>query len=264
MIARQQQIDHEPNRDRSRGIAHLAQLYGLWVADSGDVPGARGWYRTAAVLADHSGDTPTRAYVRGLALSQGVYEGNSVRETVTGVQEVLSLSDACRPTRGTLEAQSALVHIHALTGNLAEGRAVVEDMLRTVEQMADPDDETAVPYARTVVFKNYLECRIGSREAADSAFAQAADVTRSLPVWHADASISYGRALVRSGDVADGLRVGLDAAQSLGPSLRTTMRVVGLGVRDLLDAVPVGHSSDDAEELATYAADGPAPWETIK
>lgn len=154
--------------------------------------------------------------------------------------------------------------MHALTGNLADGRAVVDDMCRTVDQMADPDDETAVPYARTVVFRNYLECRIGSRAAADAAFAEAADVTRSLPVWHADASISYGRALVRSGDVADGIRLGLEAARSLGPSLRTTMRVVGLGIRDLLDAVLATYRTSDTEELATYAASGPAPWETIR
>ncbi|MEV0794109.1 hypothetical protein [Kribbella sp. NPDC050459] len=109
-----------------------------------------------------------------------------------------------------------------------------------------------------------LECRIGSRVAADAAFAEADDVTRSLPVWHADASISYGRALVRSGDVADGIRVGLDAARSLGPSLRTTMRVVGLGVRDLLDSVPPDYRTEETEELATYAAVGPAPWETIR
>lgn len=171
-------------------------------------------------------------------MSQGVYEGNTVRETVTGVQEVLSRSDGRRPTRGTLEAQSALVHMHALTGNLAEGRAVIDDMCRTVGQLVDPnDDETAVPYARTVVFRNYLECRIGSRAAADAAFAEAADVTWSLPVWHADASMSYGRILVCSDDVAGGIRLGLEAAaRSLGPSLRTTMHVVGLGIFDLLDA----------------------------
>ncbi len=258
MVARQQNIDLGATADRLRAAAQLSQLYGLWLGNRGDLASARGWYRSASMMADRSGDSLTRIFVRGRALSRGIYEGYTARETIEGVEAALNISR--KPCLGALEAYSALVHVHGLTEDLRSGRAAIDNMQRVTDRL--PDSETrkiAGPVERTASFHNYLECRVGSRRDADRAFAQADPVLRPVPVWHADATVYYGRALVKDGDVADGVSLALDAAKSFGQDVR----VVGVGVRDLLSVIPQGYRSDQFDELKIYATVGPTPWETI-
>ncbi|MFI9640006.1 helix-turn-helix domain-containing protein [Micromonospora sp. NPDC051925] len=258
MLARHQIADQGKTPERLRAVAELGQLYGLWLGNQGDVSAARNWYRTAAHLADRSEHTPTRVYVRGRALSRGIYEGYTVRETIDGVDETLSLSKV--PTLGALEAYSALVHVHALTGNLAEGRRAVIGMRRVADGLPEADVlKVAGPVQRTASFNSYLECRIGSMKEAERAFSEAEPVLRPVPVWLADARIYYGRARVSHGDTAGGVAFALDAIRRL----RHDVRVVGLGVSDLLTAVPAGYRSDELDELRTFAAAGSAPWENL-
>jgi len=258
IVARQQNIDLGVTTDRLRAAAQLCQLYGLWLGNRGDVASARGWYRSASMVADRSGDSLTRILVKGRALSRRTYEGCTPRETIEGVEAALNISR--KPSLGALEVHSALVHVHGLTEDLRSGRVAVDSMQWVTDQL--PDSETrkvAGPVERTASFRNYLECRVGSRRDADRAFAEADPALRSVPMWHADAKACYGRALVKDGDVADGVNLVLDAAKGLGQDVR----VVGVGVRDLLSVVPKGYRSDQLDELKTYAAVGPMPWETI-
>ena len=258
MVARQQNINLGPTPDRLRAVAQLSQLHGLWLGNRGDVASARGWYRSASLVADRSGDSLTRIFVRGRALSRGIYESYTVRETIEGVEAALSISQ--EPCLGALEAYSALVHVHGLTEDLRSGRAAVDNMQRVTDRL--PDSETrkvAGPVERTASFRNYLECRVGSRRDADRAFAEADPVLRPVPVWHADAKVYYGRALVKDGDIADGVGLALEAAKRFSQDVRT----VGVGVRDVLSVMPKGYHSDQLEELRRYAAIGPTPWETI-
>lgn len=256
MIARQHLVDRGATAERLRAVARLGQLYGLYLGNLGDVASAAGWYRTAGVLADRSGDTSVKAYVRGRTASRGVYEGYSARQVVSAADGALSLTQA--PTMGALEAHSAKVALHALTGDLAAGRRELAKMERVADRLPDSDspDNGA---ARTLSYRNYLEGRIGSRADADRAWAEALPVLGEIPVWHADASMYYAIALVRSGDVADGVALALDAARSMGREVR----VLAVGIRDVLDVVPAGYRSADLDELATYAARGPVPWETL-
>ena len=258
MVARQQNIDLGATSDRLRAVAQLGQLYGLWLGDRGDVTSARGWYRSAAMVADRSGDSLTRMFVRGRALSRGICEGYTVRETIEGVDAALTISRT--PCLGALEAYSALVHVHGFTEDLRSGRAAVDNMQRVTDRL--PDSETrkvAGPVERTATFRTYLECRVGSRQDADRAFAEADPVLRPVPMLHAEAKIYYGRALVKDGDVADGVGLALEAAKVFGQD----ERVVGVDVRDLLSVMPKGYHSDQLDELKIYAAVGPMPWETI-
>ncbi|MGH3912099.1 MAG: helix-turn-helix domain-containing protein [Pseudonocardiaceae bacterium] len=256
MVARQQNIDLGTTADRLRATAQLGQLYGLWLGNRGDVVSAHGWYRSAAMVADRSGDSLTRIFVRGRTLSRGIYEGYTARETMEGVDAALNISR--KPCLGALEAYSALVHVHGLTEDLRSGRAAVANMQRVTDLL--PDSETrkvAGPVERTASFRNYLECRVGSRRDADRAFTEVDPVLRPVPVWHADARVYYGRALVKDGDVAEGVRLALDAAKGFGQDVR----VVGVGVRDVLSVIPKGYRSDQLDELKIYAAVGPTPWE---
>ncbi len=257
MVARQQNIDLGATSDRLRAVAQLGQLYGLWLGNRGDVVSARGWYRSAAMVADRSGDSLTRIFVRGRALSRGVYEGCAVRETIEGVEAALTISR--KPCLGALEAYSALVYVHGLTEDLHSGRAALDNMQRVTDRLPDSETRKVGSVERTASFRNYLECRVGSRRDADRAFAEADPLLRPVPVWHAGAKLDYGRALAKDGDVAVGVGLALEAAKAFGHDVRT----VGVDVRDLLSVIPKGYHSDQLDELKIYAAVGPTPWETI-
>lgn len=258
IVARQQNIDLGATTDRLRAVAQLGQLYGLWLGDRGDVASARGWYRSASMVADRSGDSLTQIFVRGSALSRGTYEGCSARETIEGVEAALNISR--KPCLGALEAYSALVHVHGLTEDLRSGRVAVDSMQQVIDHLPDSEARKAAgPVERTAAFRNYLECRAGSRRDADRAFSEADLVLRPVPVWHADAKACYSRALVKDGDIADGVSLVLDAAKGFGQDIR----IISLGVRDLLSVMPKGYRSDQLDELKMYAAAGPMPWETI-
>lgn len=254
-LARAEQLATGKGRpEHLKAFAELSQIYGLYVGNLGDVAGARGWYRSAVAVADRSGHTGTRVYTRGRAASRGIYEGATVRETADAAGEALALSSLA--SAGALEAWSALVHVHGLTGNLGEGRKALAGMARVAESLPD---EPAGAHQRYASFRNYLECRVGSWRDAERAFSEAEPALRPVPVWHADARVYYGRAIVTSGDVHGGISYTLDAVRTL----TSDVRVVSMGVSDVIAATPAGYRSSDLEELRTYAAAGPGPWETL-
>lgn len=254
MIARQQIADRGPDPDRLRAAGYLGHLFGLYEGNQGRISRAHGWYNSSAVLADRSGDTNARVYVRARTASRAIFEGFTVPEVVNGAQGALAISST--PSPGALEAHSALVHVHALTGDLKTGRRSVGDMISVAEALPD---SPAGPIARTVSFRHYLESRAGSRSDADRAWTEAEPILKPVPVWWREAQVYHGRALVRDGDIADGIALALEAMRALPVGIRH----VGLAVSDLLSVIPAGYTSDDLDELRTYAAREPGPWEMI-
>lgn len=257
LLLAQQQLDADPHhRDAARAGAQLAQLYGLHCGDQGAITSARGWYRSAADLADRAGDRIVAQWVRARAANRSVYEGYTAGEAIRDAHAALGQTSAA--TAGAVEAYAALVHVHALRGDLASGRQAVAGMASVAERLPDADAPAGAS-ARLASFGAYLECRIGPRQVADRAIADALPRLKATPVWHADARIYYGRALVRSGEVSDGLAYTLDAVTGLDADVR----VLAVGVADVLEAVPPGYAGELRDELATYAAPGPGPWATI-
>jgi hypothetical protein len=242
------------DKDAARGAAQLALTYGLFLADGNKIATAHGLYGTAAMLADHSGDQPVRALVRARAANRGIYEGWTLKRATTVTGQALAISST---GPAALEAYAAQVHIHALTGNLSAGRTAVAAM-RTVAE-ALPSDSRPSPAQRAANFDAYLNCRIGSLADAQRAYEQAEAVLRPVPLWHADATLYMGRALVRAGDVEQGAKMALGAVRSLPFGTR----ILGMGVRDVLTVVPAGYRGDTVEQLRMYACAGPAPWETL-
>ncbi|MFY1669988.1 helix-turn-helix domain-containing protein [Plantactinospora sp. WMMB334] len=252
MLAKQEIVSRGATPDLLRAAGLLTQLYGLWRGNQDDVSGAHGWYRTAVLLADRSGDTASQVFVRARTASRGIFEGYTLWETSAKAGEALAISD--RPSLGALEAHSALVHVHALAEDLPAGRRALGGMLDVAERL--PDTGPDGPLARTVSFQHYLEARIGEPAAADQTWQTAEPILRPVPVWWREAQVYYGLALVRRGDVADGIGYGLAAAQALP----TPVRTVGIAVADLLRAVPTRYASTDLDELRRHAAPGGGPW----
>ena len=66
----------------------------------------------------------------------------------------------------------------------------------------------------------------------------------------------HGLALVRRGDVTDGIAYALAAVTALP----TPVRTVGVAVADLIRAVPAVYTSTDLDELRRHAARDGLPW----
>jgi len=258
LLILRQRVAERPDPRTLATTAVLSQLYGLWSGNQGKLTAAHGWYGTAAGLADRSGDNRVRADVRGRSVVRGVYEGWSLSHARREIETTLALSPTV--TVGRLEAHAARVHIAGLTGAVDEGRQAVADMWRTAEALPEPD-HPATHTARTALFDNFLECRAGTPASAERAHTRAVPLLAATPLWLADAKIYYGRALVTGGDVAGGVRLGLDAVSSYSG---VNLRVHQVGVRDLLSVVPPGYASDELHALRAYASPQPGPWETLQ
>ncbi len=239
-----------------RGAAVMAMTLGLMIGDTGRIPSAWSHYRTARALAEVSADRTTVAGVRARAASRGLYEGMPVADAREHIGAALDLA----PTSpGALEAHAAAVHLAALTGDLPAGRAAVAAMYRLAEQLPAAEGAPA-PVQRAASFHSYLECRIGPPAAAERAYTAAVPLLAPVPLWAADAALYRGRSLARAGEPAAGVTLALDAIRSLpGP-----VRVLGVGVADLLAALPAGYRSAEVDALRAYAATGPMPWDMIR
>jgi transcriptional regulator with XRE-family HTH domain len=258
LILRQKITEDRQNLDLHRAAAGLGQFYGLWLGNQGELHTARNWYRTAAVLADRGGDLSLRAFVRGRSLSRGIYEGYSVKQTLTGVDEVLSLTN--EPTTGAMEAHAARVHVYALTGDAREGRKAISDMRTVVDRLPDEALRTlAAPHARTTFLSAFLECRVGTLSDAQTACEAAFPELSEWPLWLAETRVYLGRAMVAAGDVSPGISYALNTMQAM----RHDVRVIGVAVRDVISVVPSGYRSAELEALRAYADPNPGPWETL-
>lgn len=244
------------DRDATRGAALLSLQYGLLLGDTGRVPTAHGYYATSAMLADRSGDTAASALVRARAASRGIYEGFTAARARAGIDAALHLAHP--HSEAALEAHGAAVHLAGLTGNLADGTRALAAMYAAAEHL--PAGAGVSPILRVLNFDVYLHGRAGTLAQTWGAYDYAAGQLAAVPLWDTDARLYLALAHVKAGDATTGLQIALDAVRALGFS----NRVIGLGVRDVLAALPTGHRSADADALRGYAVTGPAPWETIR
>jgi transcriptional regulator with XRE-family HTH domain len=253
--------DGQAGADQMRAAAGLGNFFGLWCGNRGQLDDAHRWYRTAGHLADRSGDTALAGYIRGRTAARGTYEGATIADTEAAVARVLA--EAAQASIAGLEAYSAEAHIGALTGDYARAKAAARSMAAIAEALPDDADpwSMAAPMQRAMFVDAYIEGRTGTLETAAPSMQAALPALTGWPTWQAEVHQYWARALVAAGDVGAGIRYGLDAARS---TAYADVRVIGMAVRDVVDAVPAGYRSDELDELRGYAAADPGPWETIR
>lgn len=234
----------------------LARLFGLWLANAGRLAQAKGWYETAADLAARSGDQRQLAYVDATVANRGPYERFSERETRERAERALSLRRG--PALSTVEAHGAIVHLCGLTGNLPGGRAAAAAMLASAQGLDGDEGQRAV--TRALLFRTWLVSRIGPADEAQRAFDEAAPMLRTVQPWFTEARVNLARNRVLHGDPAGGVAEALN----LVADYRRDVRVLGIAVRDLVDATPPGYQSEALIELSRYADPDPGPWETFR
>lgn len=251
-----QQLQDSPTAGLFRASAGLGQVYGLWLGNQSALGGAHHWYRSATVLADRSGDVDMMAWTRGRSAARGIYEGWTVAKTMDTAAAALAVTS--RPTFGDLEAHAARVHVHALTGDIRQGRRAVADMEQVAEHLIPPS-AGAGPAQRAVFVRAFLECRAGDPDSAEQACEQAETALAGLPTWLLETRIYRARALVASGNVCGGLAYALRTIEQV----RHDVRVIAVAVRDVCCAAPADYRGDDLAALWRRADPSPGPWETL-
>jgi transcriptional regulator with XRE-family HTH domain len=255
MILRQQITEHT-NRDLLRSAASLGTIYGLWLGNQSQLGGAHHWYRSAGTLADRSGDVDVRSWVRGRAAARGIYEGWTVQQTINTAGQALAATS--RPTLGALEAHAAQMTVHALTGDVRQGRAAAGAMDRVAAALPAGGEDAR---ARALAMRAFMECRFpGELDEAERVCDEAEAALAAWPTWLLETRVYRGRAMVAAGDVAGGLAYALAAVREL----RHDVRVISVAVRDVCSAVPAGYRSPEYDELRRHAAAEPGPWETLR
>jgi len=235
--------------DATRAAGQLSLLYGLWLGNNGSLQLAHHWYTEANQYAATSGDRKGQTYIQARVASRGPYDGYTAAATRTRIDAALTMAGD-RPSLAALEARAAAVHLAALTGDITGGRAAVNAMWRIAAQLSE---ERAT--ARAASFHAYLEGRTGTPDDAERAYGEVEDILRTRPAWLREARIYHAHALVRAGQVRDGIDQALDASSDLPYT-----RHFALAVADVVAVIPPTYRGDNALALADHAPSGPKPW----
>ncbi len=257
MLSARQQLAARSTTDILRASANLSLLYGLWMGNLGNTATGMNFYRTAANLAELSGDRETHVYVLARTAAGGPFQGLSRSHTERAITKALDLAGD-RPYVGALVAHGAVAQLAALTGDVQRGRTAVGRMWRLSDQLPE-DCDAPGPQARTASLAAYLEGRQGELHQAQKAWWRAESLLQDLPEWQAEAKLYYALAYVRHGKVREGLGIAVQAARSL----KYSVRAIRLAADDVLTALPEGYRDDLSEELRQHGTTGPKPWELI-
>ena len=225
LVVIQQQLE----QPRLWGVAaRMLTTYGKTAASRKE---AVRWYGLAATVADRSGDTGTRVWVRGRAALALAYEAAEIPTARRLSEQALALSD--KPTLGRLNALVAQAHVAGVNGDrraalvaLGQARRVF-DVSGSAEQVSD----FAVPEWRFHTFASMLLSRLGDPRAIDEQ--EAADRSRpaTLPRFATHIELHRALMLARLGDAAGGLSYARNAMAKLPPERHS------LSLRLMLDEI---------------------------
>jgi transcriptional regulator with XRE-family HTH domain len=214
--------------------ARLLTTYGKTASDRKE---AVHWYRLAATVADRSGDTGTRIWVRGRSALALAYEAAEIPTARVLAEQALAISD--KPSLGRLNALVAQAHVAGVRGDRATALSTLDDARRVFDVAASNEQisDFAVPEWRFHTFASMLLSRLGDPRAIDEQ--DAADATRpaTLPRFATHIELHRGLMLARAGDVSGGITYARAALDRLPPerhslSLRLMMSEIAKTTRE--------------------------------
>jgi transcriptional regulator with XRE-family HTH domain len=203
--------------------ARLMTVYGKTLPANEGATGAVHWYRLAALVADRSGDLPTRVWVRGRAALALAYEATELPAALELSRQAVGLAGD-RPSLGRLNALVAQAQVAGVRGDRAGAAGTMElahrefDAVGSHEQVSD----FAVPEWRFWTFGSMLWSRLGDEARATQA-QDSADRARpsTLPRFATHIELHRGLMLARAGDRAGGIAHAAAALDRLPPEKRS-------------------------------------------
>jgi hypothetical protein len=230
-----------------RVAAQLAVFAAHTVANLGDLPSSRRWWRTARQAADASGDLETRLWVRGREIVRALAEQRPVPVILGLVAEAEAISTKAPPT-ALPELLSGKARTFAVAGSPRAEAALddVRDNFTRLPAHTTRDAESMFGFSEYDVLytESYAYSHLGEFARADSAQVAARALLPASRV-RGPAGLELHRALchVRAGDVAPGVEHAHAVMTSL-PREHHVRPVVELGHK-VLDAVPAAERERD-------------------
>jgi DNA-binding XRE family transcriptional regulator len=217
-------------------------------ADLGDLPGCARWARAALKMADLSGDTHTRLWVRGREVVLGLYKRRPVDELLDLAAETTAIGDALGWPRTSARAVAAagVAQASAVAGRRADAWAALGECRDALDAIDGPRDPSRLGFSdHNLLFAEaYVGTHAGDAGGAGDAYDAAAGV------YPRTEQVEVMRALhmTLSGDAAAGVAHARDAIAGLTPAMRVHT-VTNLG-RQVVEATPAGmRTADDVVEL---------------
>lgn len=254
--------DDTMKRSLARIGGQLAAISAVAWASAGEARQARRWWRTARQLADRSGDTEARAWVRGWEVTNGLYEQRSVSAILDQAAEAISIAGpvACAGTAGLY---AGLAQTLAVAGRADEALAALEQVADVTDQLpaqvvAAEDSMFGWPEVRLRHTESYVYTWLGDTSRAYAAQESALRIyPESLAHGRAAMLLHRAACLIRDGDVGGGLAYAGHVLDSL-PAEHHTELLYAIG-RAAARFVPMQERSrPEAVELRARLAFPPA------
>lgn len=183
----------------------LMTVYGKTLPTNGGRKGAINWYQLAAVVADRSGDLPTRVWVRGRAALALAYEGAEPAIAGRWAEQAIALSE--NASMGRLNALLARMHVMAARGDRAETQRALDAARREFDRSGSYEQESdfAMPEWRFAIHESMLYSRLGDERATEAQDTVDRLRPASLARFGTHVELHRGLMLARAGDSSAGL-----------------------------------------------------------
>ena len=237
-----QELEENAKRCLMGSLALLHGLMALCLTDLSQRKAASRWWSVAKNIADASGSSPARVWIRGKEAIELLYTCRTPENGLAVAEEALSIGDFTRAGSALAARAQAL----ALLGRSREAKRAVQSIERTIASEALEDTETVFgwPESRLRHTESYVYSHIGDSVNAHRAQDRAMILYRpskERPLRQSRALIGLheGLCLLREGYVDDGCQAAVKIINKLAESDRSTF-VYGLG-RQILANIPECH-----------------------
>jgi tetratricopeptide (TPR) repeat protein len=233
--------ERQPTPVRAR-LSEMTSMLATLAADSlmklGRIGEAKGWYGTAKMAADESGNTELRARVRAQQTMLPYYYG-SPAEVVLLAHDAQDILGGEPRAAGTLAA-AAEARALARMGNRLEAEAAMARAQDLAERVGEPDDDEAFRFGerRHLFYLSGALTNLADAARADAVQSRALALYGDSPGLIDPALIRLDQAhlLVFDHDLDGACELIRQACLSLGSQYRT--RVLSARVKQIIDATP--------------------------
>jgi hypothetical protein len=225
--------DGTTQRSLARAGAQLGAICAMAWADAGELMHAGRWWRTARQLADRSGDTEVRTWVRGLEVVNGFYEQRPVSVILKRAAEATSIAGPLAST-GSAKLYAGLAQTLAVAGRGDEALAALERVTGLAEKLparvvADEDSMLGWPEVRLRHTESSVHTWLGNTRHAYAAQEIALRIyPENLACERAMVLLHRVACMIRDGDVGGGLAYAGQVLDSL-PAQHHTESLYALG-----------------------------------
>jgi tetratricopeptide (TPR) repeat protein len=237
---------------------HAESISAMAWASAGEDRQACRWWRTARRVADGSGDTEVRAWVRGWEVANGLYEGRPVPTILDRAAEAVSIAEdlSCAGMAGLYAGLAQTLAVAGRTGEALQALEQVADVTDRLPAhvVAAEDSMFGWPEVRLRHTESYVYTWLGDTSRAYAAQDRALRLyPEHLARERAAMLLHRAACMIRDGDVGGGLAYAAQVLDDLPMEHRTELvHAIGRAVMPMVPAQERGRPG--AVELSARLA----------